>query len=149
MLRVHTNFFMIFYILGGWNNIRMAIEIIFIFAAVTNRTIVLPPKQDIYLLKTKHHLDFTDFFALDRFMNNNNTNTNNNKVLTIISAEEFINRECHYKNGRFPIPEEKWNVIESISKVCENRKKSMYTFLYSFFSLFSQKNKTYDIPCFS
>lgn len=36
--------------LGGWNNIRMCMEIIFIFAAATGRTLVMPPDQPLYLL---------------------------------------------------------------------------------------------------
>jgi hypothetical protein len=29
---------------GGWNNIRMALEIVIIFAKVTGRILVIPPK---------------------------------------------------------------------------------------------------------
>jgi hypothetical protein len=35
---------------GGWNNIRMCMEIIFVIAAATGRTLVLPPKAPLYLL---------------------------------------------------------------------------------------------------
>lgn len=35
---------------GGWNNIRMSMEIIFVLAAATGRTLVLPPKEPLYLL---------------------------------------------------------------------------------------------------
>ena len=35
---------------GGWNNIRMNLEFIFIFAAATGRTIVLPPASPLYLM---------------------------------------------------------------------------------------------------
>ncbi len=35
---------------GGWNNIRMNLEFIFIFAAATGRTIVLPPDVPLYLM---------------------------------------------------------------------------------------------------
>jgi len=35
---------------GGWNNMRMSMEIMFVFAAATGRTIVLPPSQPLYLL---------------------------------------------------------------------------------------------------
>ena len=35
---------------GGWNNVRMSMEIIFIIAFVTGRTLVLPPEIVLYLL---------------------------------------------------------------------------------------------------
>ena len=35
---------------GGWNNIRMNLEFMFIFAAATGRTIVLPPDVPLYLM---------------------------------------------------------------------------------------------------
>lgn len=35
---------------GGWNNVRMSMEIIFVLAAATGRTLVLPPKEPLYLL---------------------------------------------------------------------------------------------------
>jgi hypothetical protein len=30
---------------GGWNNIRMQMELVLVFAAVTGRTLVIPPEQ--------------------------------------------------------------------------------------------------------
>jgi hypothetical protein len=36
---------------GGWNNVRMSMEIIFVIAAVTGRTLVLPPKEPLYRLR--------------------------------------------------------------------------------------------------
>jgi hypothetical protein len=36
---------------GGWNNVRMSMEIIFIVAAATGRTLVLPPKEPLYRLR--------------------------------------------------------------------------------------------------
>jgi hypothetical protein len=36
---------------GGWNNIRMSMEVMFVIAAVTGRTLVLPPKTPLYLLQ--------------------------------------------------------------------------------------------------
>lgn len=35
---------------GGWNNIRMNLETVFIFAAATGRTLVLPPAAPLYLM---------------------------------------------------------------------------------------------------
>jgi len=40
---------------GGFNNVRMTLETLLVFAKATGRTIVLPPKSPIYLLKPKHN----------------------------------------------------------------------------------------------
>lgn len=54
---------------GGWNNIRMQMETVIVFAAATGRTLVLPPDQPFYLLdkgsghQNAHH--FSDFFPFD------------------------------------------------------------------------------------
>ena len=54
---------------GGWNNIRMQMELILVFAAATGRTLVLPPDQPMYLLnKGKGHQkehSFADFFPFE------------------------------------------------------------------------------------
>jgi len=47
---------------GGFNNIRMTLETLVVFARVTGRAIVLPPKAPIYLLKDKP-LDATLFLG--------------------------------------------------------------------------------------
>ena len=39
--------------LGGWNNIRMSLEVAIAFVLVTGRILVLPPHQILYLLATK------------------------------------------------------------------------------------------------
>lgn len=54
---------------GGWNNIRMQMELVLVFAAATGRTLVLPPDQPMYLLNQgkghqKAH-NFADFFPFD------------------------------------------------------------------------------------
>jgi GDP-fucose protein O-fucosyltransferase len=38
---------------GGWNNIRMSMEIIFVIAFITGRTLVLPPETSLYLLHVR------------------------------------------------------------------------------------------------
>ena len=54
---------------GGWNNIRMQMETVLVFAAATGRTLVLPPDQPMYLLdKGKGHdkaHSFADFFPFE------------------------------------------------------------------------------------
>jgi len=121
----NTNYVTFEFDLGGWNNIRMSMEIIFIFAAVTNRTIVLPPDEELYYLnfKSSGHIGkssgLRDYFALEDFKNGNSKN-----IPPIISAEEFIERECHSK-GRFPLREENRILFNQIAKQCENRKKSL------------------------
>jgi len=52
---------------GGWNNIRMAMETVMVFAHATGRILVMPPEQQMYLLnkdETKHSHGFADFFQL-------------------------------------------------------------------------------------
>lgn len=103
---------------GGWNNVRMSMEIIFVIAAATGRTLVLPPREPLYRLaadKGNKQRGFADFFPLG-------TPEFADKV-KIISTAEFIKREGG-AGGRAPIPDlMKENVMNS-ADVCENRKKS-------------------------
>lgn len=103
---------------GGWNNVRMSMEIIFVIAAVTNRTLVLPPKEPLYRLaadKDHKQRGFADFFPLEtpEFA----------KRIKTISTEEFIKREGQ-SDGRVPIPSSMRENVTNSAKVCENRKKS-------------------------
>jgi hypothetical protein len=75
---------------GGWNNIRMQMETVLVFAAATGRTLVLPPDQPMYLLdkgkghENAHH--FSDFFPFERIAQDH--------VADYISMDEFLSREA-------------------------------------------------------
>mmetsp|Transcript_38921 Transcript_38921/g.44490 ORF Transcript_38921/g.44490 Transcript_38921/m.44490 type:complete len:1187 (+) Transcript_38921:96-3656(+) len=103
---------------GGWNNVRMSMEIIFVIAAATGRTLVLPPKEPLYRLAAdKNHKQrgFADFFPLG-------TPKFAKKVKTITTAE-FIKREGG-PGGRVPIPVGMRENVTNSAEVCEHRKKS-------------------------
>jgi len=87
---------------GGFNNIRMGMEIFALLALSTGRTLVLPPSESFYLLhrpmdKTKKpkgvksgpKLGFSDFFDLKRLSHQG----------SVIGMEEFLRREA--ATGRF------------------------------------------------
>jgi hypothetical protein len=72
---------------GGWNNIRMQMEIVLVFAYATGRTLVLPPDQPMYLLNKgkgheKHH-NFRDFFPFDRISTR----------VPVVSMDEFMSKQ--------------------------------------------------------
>eukprot|EP00560_Eucampia_antarctica_P009332 CAMPEP_0197828014 /NCGR_PEP_ID=MMETSP1437-20131217/4668_1 /TAXON_ID=49252 ORGANISM="Eucampia antarctica, Strain CCMP1452" /NCGR_SAMPLE_ID=MMETSP1437 /ASSEMBLY_ACC=CAM_ASM_001096 /LENGTH=621 /DNA_ID=CAMNT_0043429079 /DNA_START=24 /DNA_END=1889 /DNA_ORIENTATION=+ len=104
--------------IGGWNNIRMSLEIIIIMAAASGRTLVLPPNTPFYLLQAdteKEQRGFADFFPLHspEFL----------KTVPIISTEEFIEREGQ-ENGRFSVPPELKVQVNAAKKECKNFKKA-------------------------
>ena len=78
---------------GGWNNIRMSMEILFVMAAATGRTLVLPPKIPLYLLGhgKEGARSFGDFFPLH--------NPELLKKVKIITMKEFVERESHKWDG--------------------------------------------------
>lgn len=97
---------------------RMSMEIIFVIAAATGRTLVLPPKEPLYRLladKENKQRGFADFFPLG-------TPEFAKKVKTITTAE-FIRREGG-PNGRVPIPEGMRKNVKNSAEVCDKRKMS-------------------------
>jgi hypothetical protein len=106
--------------LGGWNNIRMAAEVVVVFAHATGRTLVLPPDSVLYLLienkkwkDNKSNLD--DFFDLKKLTNG----------LDIISMDEFLKTEAIPGSLKIPFP--KKYTISSI----QEKKKDLYAYLES------------------
>lgn len=71
---------------GGWNNIRMSLEILMVFAAVTGRTLVLPPNEPMYLLGTGKGAarSFGSFFPLNH--------PELQKHVKVITMKEFIEK---------------------------------------------------------
>lgn len=72
---------------GGWNNIRMQMEIVLVLAMTTGRTLVLPPEQHMYLLlagkenqKSHSFADFFDFAVIG-------------ERVKVVSMETFLERE--------------------------------------------------------
>mmetsp|Transcript_3422 Transcript_3422/g.7374 ORF Transcript_3422/g.7374 Transcript_3422/m.7374 type:complete len:1165 (-) Transcript_3422:1622-5116(-) len=103
---------------GGWNNVRMSMEIIFVIAAATGRTLVLPPREPLYRLnadKAHKQRGFADFFPLG-------TPEFAKRVKTISTAE-FIKREGGI-DGRLPIPKKMRKKVMDSAEACVKMKKA-------------------------
>ena len=97
---------------GGWNNVRMSLEIIFVIAAATGRTLVLPPKEPLYLMhhdKNNRYRGFADFFPLEQMK----------KHVKVITFEEYLN-----SNQSPPVPEELQQGVQHAADHCDKREKS-------------------------
>mmetsp|Transcript_11694 Transcript_11694/g.15268 ORF Transcript_11694/g.15268 Transcript_11694/m.15268 type:complete len:621 (-) Transcript_11694:154-2016(-) len=82
---------------GGWNNIRMAMETVMVFAHATGRILVMPPDQPLYLLnKDNDHKahGFADFFQLQ--------DIHESGAMEIIEMENFL--KDYGKKGLLPKP---------------------------------------------
>jgi hypothetical protein len=91
----HDRYITFEYDQGGWNNVRMGMEILIVMAHAMGRTLVLPPAQHLYLL-TKTHKDkhdkeshdemgFEDFFDVELLKSH--------KGFHCITMKEFLERE--------------------------------------------------------
>ena len=66
---------------GGWNNIRLALETVIIFALVLNRTLVIPPELNMYLLNAKKS-KLKDYIINNFF---------NHPAIKVIDYKEYLN----------------------------------------------------------
>ena len=69
------------YDIGGWNNIRLALENVIIFAILLKRTLVLPPTMHLYLLNSKRSC-LQDYICESFFKHPN---------LRVISIVDYLN----------------------------------------------------------
>jgi hypothetical protein len=79
---------------GGWNNIRMSLECVLVFTHAMGRTLVSPPRQNLYLVDKKYKakdgkvrsgMGFEDFFDLDLLKSH--------KGYHVMTAEQFLAKE--------------------------------------------------------
>eukprot|EP00978_Attheya_sp_CCMP212_P013233 scaffold33277_cov41-Attheya_sp.AAC.1 len=110
---------------GGWNNMRMSFENIFVFCAATGRTLVLPPPFEIYNTltkgKKKEH-GFGDSFPLDKL--------EMQKHCPMMMMEEFIRMEGGIQTKtRAPLiamDEKTHKIAVKASKDCEAENDSTF-----------------------
>ena len=97
---------------GGFNNIRMSAEIVFVIAAATGRTLVIPPPQTIYLLSDGTRTQsLNDFFPLYSELFK--------RRVDVISTKEFFQREMK-KGGYLEVDDEsKRAKLLSIAERCD------------------------------
>jgi hypothetical protein len=104
---------------GGWNNIRMSMEIIFVMAAAMGRTLVLPPKAPFYLLGTgkENARSFGSFYDI--------ANPAFQKEVEVITMEEFFIREATDPDGLLGhLTDEEKAKIKPVTDMCLYAEKS-------------------------
>lgn len=81
---------------GGFNNVRMALEIFVLFALATGRTLVLPDEYPMYLLGQAGIMhDFDDFYDVEGWANN----------VDVLPMHKFLEKEGltgQLKDGEMP-----------------------------------------------
>ena len=104
---------------GGFNNIRMSVEIIFIIAAALDRILVLPPEQPMYLLRNdaaKKHRGLDAFFDID--------SPSFQKRVKVMTMEEFVKKEGLI-DGQFPAEEKGFDQLVRAAKECHKSQKRL------------------------
>ena len=94
---------------GGWNNIRMSMEIIFVLAAATGRTLVLPPNAPFYLLGQGAGAakSFGSFFPLEH--------PHFKTRVKVITMKEFVEKEG---KTLLELTDDEMKTIAPISEMC-------------------------------
>lgn len=95
--------------LGGWNNIRMALEVVILFAQITGRILVMPPPAILYLLHMNkkwgdNKSTMEDYFDFDRLQVGNG--------LQVISMKEFLETIASQDLLDLPLPENNTELIK-------------------------------------
>jgi hypothetical protein len=111
---------------GGWNNIRMSMEIIFVLAAVTGRTLVLPPDAPFYLLGqgAQGARSFGNFFPLEH--------PQFKTRVKVITMKEFVEKEG---KPLLKLTDDEMKTLAPISEMClhqptsEIRCEILFTYL--------------------
>lgn len=123
---------------GGWNNIRMEFEIMVLFAAATNRTLILPPDYPVYLLqkdKQSRHRGIQDFF---QFGGNNASTTYKGSggfddVINVITMRDFFHKEIlEKKSYQLPMDEANRTTVLSSTIKCNYKAKDKKSCIYLF-----------------
>jgi hypothetical protein len=73
--------------LGGWNNIRMALEVVILYALVTGRILVMPPHAVLYLLNGNKKWD-ANKSTMDDYLDFERMKAHNG--LEVMEMEEFL-----------------------------------------------------------
>lgn len=91
----HDRYLTFEYDQGGWNNVRMGMESLIVVAHATGRTLVIPPKQHLYLLGKAHkdkedakehdEMGFDDFFDINLLKSH--------RGLQVLEMDEFLEKE--------------------------------------------------------
>ena len=123
--------------LGGWNNIRMALEVVIVFAHVTGRILVIPPSAVLYLLARNSKWEdnkssLSDFYDLDKI----------SLGIDLISMEQFLREEGAAGNLAAPLPNNDTQLVKRplwdyLAQACYHKR---WTPSESFFGF----NITYD-----
>eukprot|EP01039_Chlorochromonas_danica_P010999 gene10999-12246_t len=108
---------------GGWNNIRMALEVVIVFAMVTGRILVIPPSAILYLLVLnkkwgQNKATIEAYFDFSRLRAGKGLETMPmEQFLSTIAAPGLLSLPLP-KNDTHLIRKPLWNYLES---ACETR----------------------------